>query len=305
MAVESAIPALVEAAPERRRLLPRWVRSLLRARLAAVGVVILAVVVVGAVFAPLLAPHNPRTGDLINSKLPPFWMPEGTRSFPLGTDTLGRDILSRVIYGARISLAVGFTAVAIAGVLGISIGLTSGYYKGRIDDVIMRLAEIQLAVPFILFAIAVLAVLGPGLKNLILVLGITGWVTYARVVRGQVLSFREKEFVEAARCLGASDPRVMLRSILPNTLSPLVVQFSLGVGYAMLVEAGLSFLGLGVQPPTAAWGQMVGLARNFITITPWLITFPGLAIFLAVLAFNFLGDGLREVMDPRLRRHDG
>jgi peptide/nickel transport system permease protein len=229
-------------------------------------------------------------------------MDGGTRSFPLGTDTLGRDILSRVIYGARISLAVGFTAVAIAGMLGITIGLTSGYYRGRVDDVTMRLAEIQLAVPFILFAIAILAVLGPGLKNLILVLGITGWVTYARVVRGQVLSFREKEFVEAARCVGAGDLRIMFRHILPNTFASVIVIGSFAVAATILAEAALSFLGLGVPPSTPTWGGMVADGREqILTNRWWMYLFPGVAIMLTVLAINAVGDWLRDYLDPRLR----
>lgn len=302
MAAETTVSVLVVAPERRRRLLPRWLRSLLRARLAAAGVVILVLVVVGAVGAPLLAPHNPRQGELIDSKLPPAWNAGGTGTYPLGTDTLGRDILSRVIYGARISLAVGFTAVAIAGAIGVTIGLTSGYYRGRLDDVIMRLADIQLAVPFILFAIAVLAVLGPGLKNLILVLGVTGWVTYARVVRGQVFSYREKEFVEAARAIGAGDVRIMFRHILPNTFASLIVIGSFAVAATILAEASLSFLGLGVPPQTPTWGGMVADGREQILNNRWwMYVFPGAAIMLTVLAINAVGDWLRDYLDPRLR----
>ncbi|MGH2586497.1 MAG: ABC transporter permease, partial [Dehalococcoidia bacterium] len=249
-----------------------------------------------------IAPHDPRRGELIDSKLPPMWSSGGMRSYPLGTDMLGRDVLSRVIYGARISLAVGFTAVAIAGALGVSIGLVSGYYRGLADDVIMRLSEIQLAVPFILFAIAILAVLGPGLKNLILVLGITGWVTYARVVRGQVLSYREKEFVEAARALGAGDLRIMFRHILPNMVASLIVIASFAVAATILAEAALSFLGLGVPPATPTWGGMVADGREqILTNRWWMYLFPGLAIMLTVLAINSVGDWLRDYLDPRMR----
>ena len=303
MTADATASVLAQAAPaERRKFGPRWLRSLLRARLAAAGIVILGLVVAAALAAPLLAPHDPRRGELMDSKLPPMWSEGGMRSYPLGTDTLGRDILSRVIYGARISLAVGFTAVAIAGVLGVTVGLVSGYYRGRVDDVIMRLAEIQLAVPFILFAIAVLAVLGPGLKNLILVLGVTGWVTYARVVRGQVLSFREKEFVEAARALGAGDLRIMVRHILPNTFASLIVIASFAVAATILTEAALSFLGLGVPPSVPTWGGMVADGREqILTNRWWMYIFPGAAIMLIVLAINCVGDWLRDYLDPRLR----
>ncbi|MBI2760809.1 MAG: ABC transporter permease [Chloroflexi bacterium] len=302
MAAETAFPILVTSAPARRRRLPRWLRSLLRARLAAVGVVVLTAVAVSAVAAPLLAPHDPKTGELIDSKIPPAWTDGGMRTYPLGTDMLGRDIFSRMIYGARISLIVGFTAVAIAGAIGISAGLVSGYYRGIVDNVLMRLVEIQLAVPFILFALAILAVLGPGLRNLILVLGLTGWVTYARVVRGQVLSYREKEFVEAARALGAGDLRIMFRHILPNTFASVIVIGSFAVAGTILAEASLSFLGLGVPPSTPTWGGMVADGREQILNNRWwMYIFPGAAIMLTVLAINSVGDWLRDFLDPRLR----
>jgi peptide/nickel transport system permease protein len=302
MAAETTVSVLAESAPARQRRTPRWLRSLSRRWLAAAGFIVLLLVVAAAIAAPVLAPHDPRRGELIDSKLPPMWSEGGMRTYPLGTDTLGRDILSRVIYGSRISLAVGFTAVAIAGAIGVAIGVVSGYYSGRIDDVIMRLAEIQLAVPFILFAIAILAVLGPGLKNLILVLGITGWVTYARVVRGQVLSFREKEFVEAARALGAGDLRIMFRHILPNTLASLIVIASFAVAATILTEAALSFLGLGVPPSVPTWGGMVADGREqILTNRWWMYIPPGVAIMLTVLAINAVGDWLRDFLDPRLR----
>jgi peptide/nickel transport system permease protein len=271
-------------------------RRLARNRLALIGASIIFVMVFAAIFAPLIAPYDPE------QQFPMDALQSPSRHYLFGTDNVGRDTLSRVIFGARVSLFVGITAMVIAASIGIPLGLIAGYRGGFLDSMAMRAMDTLLAFPAVLLAIFIVAVLGPSLNNAILAVGIIYIPAFARVTRANVLSIREKEFVEAARCLGASDARIMLVSVLPNCLSPLLVQFSLGVGYAMLVEAGLSFLGLGVQPPTPAWGQMVGLARNFITLAPWLIAFPGLAIFLAVLAFNFLGDGLREAMDPRLRR---
>lgn len=302
MAVDTTSSVLNVPVTLTRRRMPKWLRSLLRARLATAGVVILLIVTVAAVAAPALSPHNPRQGELIDSKLPPAWSGGGNWNYPLGTDTLGRDILSRVVYGARISLMVGFTAVVIAGAIGVTAGLFSGYYKGWLDNVLMRLADIQLAVPFILFALAILAVLGPGLKNLILVLGVTGWVTYARVVRAQVLSYREKEFVEAVRAIGASDARIMFRHILPNTVASLIVIASFAVAATILAEAALSFLGLGVPPATPTWGGMVADGREqILTNRWWMYVFPGLAIMLTVLAINAVGDWLRDYLDPRLQ----
>ncbi len=299
-----SVPALGRelGAAARRRGRSRLVQSLLANRLASFGVVILVLVVLSAIFADSLAPHNPRVGDLVNSKLPPAFLEGGDPRFPLGTDELGRDILSRVIHGSRISLLVGFTAVALAGAIGVVLGLISGFYGGRVDDVIMRIADIQLAVPFILLAIAVLAVLGPGLQNLILTLGVAGWVTYGRVVRGQVLALREKEFVEAARCIGVPNLIIMFRHILPNTLAAVIVVGSFAVASTILAEAALSFLGLGVPPDVPTWGGMVAAGRDqILTGQWWIYTFPGLAIMLTVLAINALGDWLRDYLDPRLK----
>jgi peptide/nickel transport system permease protein len=269
-------------------------RRFVRQRLGVAGAVILAVMLLGAIFAPWIVPQDP---DL---QIATEALKRPSLSHPFGTDNVGRDTLSRVIYGARVSLLVGLVAIAIAAVAGVPLGLVAGYYGGWLDSVTMRIMDALLAFPAMLLAIFLVAVLGPSLNNAVVAIAIIYVPAFARLARANCLSLREKEFVEAARCLGASDLRIMTRCILPNSLSPLVVQCSLGIGYAMLIEAGLSFLGLGVQPPTPAWGQMVGLARNFLTIAPWLITFPGLAIFLAVLAFNFIGDGLRASLDPRL-----
>src|SRR5439155_12602870 len=221
------------------------------------GFLVLGVVIFWALAAPFISPHQPRAGNVIDSKIPPLWLPQGDRRFLLGTDELGRDILTRVIYGSQISLVVGFSAVALAGAVGVTLGLFAGYQRGRTDDVIMRLADIQLAMPQILMAIAFLAVLGPGLQNVILTLAITNWVTYARVVRGQVLSYREKEFVEAARCVGVNDLTIMYKHILPNTLASIIVIASFAVASTMLAEAALSFLGLSVGPDVPTCGGMV------------------------------------------------
>jgi peptide/nickel transport system permease protein len=299
IAIPVAAPTAV-AAPRRRG--PRLLASL-RARsstLLALG--ILAVVIACGLFAPLIAPHPPRLGNVIDSKLPPVWLPEGDPRFLLGTDELGRDILSRVIFGAQISLLVGFTAVALAGAVGVTLGLLAGYFRGAVDDVIMRLADVQLALPQILMAIAILAVLGPGVQNVVLTLAITGWVTYARVVRGEVLSMREKEFVQAARCIGVSNASIMFRHILPNVTGSIIVIASFAVAGTILAEAALSFLGLSVGPDVPTWGGMVAAGRDqIITGQWWIYTFPGMAIMLTVLGINLIGDWLRDYLDPRLK----
>jgi peptide/nickel transport system permease protein len=288
---QSTLPS----ADGRSRALQEFVRRLTANRLALLGLVIILLLTLAAVLAPWIAPRDPYQQVSTEAMQPP------SRHHLFGTDNVGRDILSRVIYGARVSLFVGVMSMILASAVGIPLGLNAGYFGGLRDTVTMRAMDTLLAFPALLLAIFIVAVLGPSLSNSILAIGIIYVPSFARLTRANVLSLREKEFVEAARCVGASHRWIMQQCILPNCASSLIVQFTLGVGYAMLIEAGLSFLGLGVQPPTPAWGQMVGLARNFITIAPWLIAFPGLAIFIAVLAFNFLGDGLREATDPRLR----
>ncbi|HQZ91241.1 MAG TPA: ABC transporter permease, partial [Thermomicrobiales bacterium] len=285
-----------------KRKTPRIVRSLLQNKLALFSVFVMLLIVIAAVGAPVLAPHNPRAGVLIDSKKPPMWAAKGSSKYILGTDALGRDILSRVLYGARISLIVGTVAVLIAGAIGIVLGLVSGFYGGRIDDIIMRFADIQLAVPFILLAIAILAVLGQGLDKIILTLGVSGWVTYGRVVRGQVMSWREKDFVEAARAIGARNGTIMFKHILPNTFASIIVIASFAVASTILAEASLSFLGLGVPPDVPTWGGMVAAGRDYIITGQWWIyTFPGVAIMLTVMSINAIGDWLRDFLDPRLR----
>lgn len=271
-------------------------RRVVRNRLAAVGVAILLVLTVTAAGAPWIAPYAPE------AQIPTEALQGPSLSHLFGTDNIGRDIFSRVVFGTRVSLTVGLTSMLIAMTLGITLGLLSGYYGGWPDTLIMRAMDALLAFPAILLAIFIVAVLGPSLANAILAVAIVYTPTFARLVRAGALSIREQEFLEAARAMGAGDLRIMLNAILRNSLSPIIVQFSLGVGYAILVEAGLSFLGLGVQPPTPAWGSMLGAGRNYMAFAPWLTAFPGLAIFVTVLGFNFVGDGLREAFDPRMRR---
>ena len=271
-----------------------------RQPLAAVGLVLIVVFALCAVFAPWLAPQDPAQIDLAGRLLRPghgHWF---------GTDELGRDILSRTIYGARISLIVAVSVVGLSLALGLVAGCAAGFYGGWIDTVLnIYVTNAFLALPGILLAIAFVAFLGPGLLNLIVALAISGWVGYARLVRAQVMAVKEREFVEAARALGASDLRVMGRHILPNILQPLIVQAAIGMAGAVLAEATLSFLGLGVPPPTASWGSMLNDARSHLFDSPHLVFFPAMAVMLCVLAFNFIGDALRDWMDPRTRMGAG
>lgn len=287
----------------RRRAWRRGLRSMVRARWPLVAIFALSVVIVAALFAPGLAPKDPNRQNIINRLQAPFQAERsGEVEHLLGTDGLGRDVLSRLIFGARVSLLVGFTAVLIGGTIGTSLGLIAGYVGGIVDDIIMRLADIQLAFPFILLAIMFLVVLGPGLLNLVLVLGIGQWVTYARIARGQTVSQREKEYVEAAKALGARQASVMFKSILPNIVAPLIVLASFNVASVILAEAALSFLGLGVPPEVPTWGGMLAESRDQLLAGRWwLAVYPGLAIMMTVLSFNILGDWLRDFLDPRLQ----
>jgi peptide/nickel transport system permease protein len=279
-----------------------FMRRLAARRTALVGLVVVVIVVVTAVAAPLLSPFDPVEQDLGDRRLKaPGFRDAAGRLHPLGTDHLGRDLLARVIYGARPALLVGFAAVMISGVIGMMAGLVSGYFGGRVDDAIMRLADIQLAFPFILLAIAVIGVLGPSLKTIIAVIGVSSWVVYARIVRSAVLSLREREFVQAALALGSGDGRILVRHILPNALTPWLVVATLDMARVIVIESALSFLGLGVQPPTPTWGGMLADGRVYISTAWWLATFPGLAILVTVLGINLFGDGLRDTLDPRLK----
>ncbi len=273
-------------------------RRVLKNPTAVAGLLILLAFVLVAFFAPYLAPADPTAQDLAARLKPP-----GTEGHLLGTDRLGRDILSRLIFGARLSLLVSVTSVLIGLALGLPLGLVSGYFGGRLDDFLMRLGDIQLSLPFIVLVIAVMAALGPSLLNTILVLGVTSWVVYARVVRGSVLSLKELEFVMAARALGASTPRIMQKHLLPNALAPLIVVATLELARIIVAEAALSFLGLsGVPPEIPSWGQMLADGREVLFFGGWWVaTFPGVAISLVVLGINLFGDALAEVLDPRSR----
>jgi peptide/nickel transport system permease protein len=260
------------------------------------GIVIIAAAVVSAGLAPALAPGDPIKNSLLDRLSPP------SAAHPLGTDTLGRDVASRLLYGARVSLVVGLSAVLLAGALGIALGLVSGWYRGWLDDLVMRVGDVQLAFPVLVLAVAVLAVLGGSLTNLIVVLGATGWITYARIVRGEVLTLRERDFVAAARALGAADSWILRRHLLPNVLPPITVVATFSVARTIIAEASLSFLGLGIPAPEPSWGAMLDEGRNYITTGWWLALFPGLAILLLVLGINLVGDWLRDLLDPRMER---
>jgi peptide/nickel transport system permease protein len=292
----------VQSGPRWRREMARAGRSMFAARWPLLALFILFVVAVVAMFGPAFSPMDPNRQNIMLRLAEPGAAGARGAIHWLGSDGLGRDVLSRLLYGARISLLVGICAILVGGTIGVIAGLVSGYFGGWIDDIIMRLGDIQLAFPFILLAIMFLVVLGPGVWNLILVLGIGQWVTYARIVRAQTLSLREKEFVEAARALGDTTPSIIFRTILPNIVAPLTVIASFNVAAVILSEAALSFLGLGVPPEVPTWGSMLAESREQLLANKWwLAVFPGLAIVVTVLSFNILGDWLRDFLDPRLK----
>ncbi len=262
-------------------------------KLALFGMIIIFVLVFIAIFAPFIAPHDPVDQELKKRLSPP------SSEYPLGTDHLGRCILSRLLYGARISLPIAVMVVGITFAIGVTTGAISGYLGGIADEIIMRIVDVFLTFPGLILALGIIAALGPGLFNAMIALVIVGWAGYTRIVRGSVLAVKEKEFVEGARGLGASDSYILVRHILPNVIAPVIPMAMLGMGYVILAVAGLSFLGLGAQPPTPEWGAMLNDGRVFMRSAPQLMIFPGLAIMITVLAFNFLGDGLRDVLDPR------
>lgn len=296
--MSGSIPASVTPNPLRPRKtnFARAIQVFRRRKIALVGLIIIAFFVLVALLADVLAPFDPTAVNLGERFIQP-----GAKHW-FGTDNLGRDILSRVIVGSRISLQVGILTVSLAMLIGVPAGLIAGYLRGFLDSFIMRLVDIFLAFPVIILAIAIVAVRGPGLNNVMIALVFVYWTTYARVTRGVTLVLREEDYVLAARSMGASSPRIMFRHILPNAISPILVIASLGLGNAILAEAALSFLGLGIQPPQASWGSMLNFGMQFLRDAPHISIFPGTAIFITVLGFNLLGDGLRDALDPRLRQ---
>lgn len=274
-------------------------RRLARDRFFQFGLVLVVLVLLAALFAPWLAPHDPLSGDLRGAYLA---APGG--EYPLGTDSQGRDVLSRVLHGARISIAVGLISQSVAVLLGVALGLLAGYYQRWVDALVMRLADITLAFPTLLLLIAVAAAVRPSLPVIFLVIGVVGWAAMARIVRSQVLTLKRSEFVLAAEALGARDTRILLRHLLPNVQAQVIIAATLGIGGAIMAEAALSFVGLGAQPPTPSWGAMVADGRDLLRVAPWVSFAPGIAIGIAVLGFNLVGDILREVYDPRLRSRD-
>ena len=284
-----------EPITEHRSRLRATAETVLLNRLAVVGLIILALLVIAAAFGPMFAPYEINDINISERLQGP------TTAHWFGTDDLGRDVFSRVIIGARVSLMVGFIAVGIALLVGVPIGLLSGFYGGATDSWLMRFMDILFALPAILLAIAILAVLGPGIVNAMIAIGIVYTPIFARITRGSVLTIKESVFVAAARSLGATDTRILRTHILPNVVAPITVQTSLSLAFAILAEAALSFLGLGVQPPDPAWGRMLAEGRGFFEQAPWMAIFPGLAIVITVMAFNFVGDGLRDALDPQQR----
>jgi len=265
------------------------------------GLTVLIAMGAAALLAPQVAPWDPTRQMLLKRLRPPMWEARGLYEHPLGTDHLGRDILSRILYGGRISLGVGLSAVTLSCLIGVTLGLLAGFHGGRTDAFIMRVVDVFLAIPYILLAMGVVFALGASLVNVILVMAVTRWVQFARVVRADVLSIREREFVSGARARGNRSMRLLLRHVLPNALTPIIVVATLELAFMIIYESALSFLGLGVQPPTPTWGWMLADGRNYIATAWWLATFPGLAIMLTVLAVNLLGDWLRDTLDPRLK----
>lgn len=266
------------------------------------GFAILFLFIAMALLASVIAPHSPTATNLDNRLLPPFWLAGGKLSYPLGTDVLGMDLLSRIIYGARISLVVGFLATGISVIAGSILGMLAGYFRGGFDQIISRLADLLLAFPFLIFAIGIMAFMGPGFLNLILALTFKGWVEFFRLVRGEMMSEKTKEYVEAANALGISHIWTMVGEILPNIIHSITVLGTLRLGYMIIMEASLSFLGLGIQPPTPAWGSMINGGRDYMMNAWWIATLPGIALLILVLSINLFGEGLRDLTDPQLKR---
>jgi ABC-type dipeptide/oligopeptide/nickel transport system permease subunit len=287
--------------PEDRHPFFDQIEKLFKNRTGVAGLIIITLFALTSLLAPVISPHDPVENALYDQLKPPVWKEGGSTKNLLGTDDLGRDMLSRLIYGARVSLTLGIVSVGIALLFGSMLGALAGYYKGWPDNVIMRIMDIILAFPYILLAIVIVAYLGPGLRNAMIAIGVINIPRFARIIRASAMEEYEKDYVTAARAVGASNRRIIFNAIFPNCLSPIIVQASLGFGEAILSGAGLSFLGLGAQPPLSEWGAMIAEGRSMILRAWWVMTFPGIAILFAVLGFNLLGDGLRDALDPRLR----
>jgi dipeptide transport system permease protein len=301
MAIQPLAPPPASRTSRLRGLAELW-SSFSENKGAVAGLVVIVVIIAVAVLAPFVAPHSPVQQFREFVKLPPFWMEGGNLDFPLGTDAVGRDILSRIIYGARISLFIGFTVTVVAVLVGITLGLSVAFVGGFFDIVVMRFMDLIVAVPGLVLAILIVAVLGPSLANTIIAVTIVYLPRYVRVIRAATLAELSKEYVTAARVSGVRGLRLMLRTVLPNCLAPIIVQAALGVSDAILEAAALGFLGLGAQPPTPEWGAMLSDAREFIRSAPWIVTLPGVAILVTVIAINLVGDGLRDALDPKLKR---
>jgi ABC-type dipeptide/oligopeptide/nickel transport system permease subunit len=276
-------------------------RRLFRLRWGVAAAVIMLLIVASAIFAPVISPHDPLQVNIRHRLAPPAWMEGGALQHPLGTDQVGRDLLSRMIYGGRASLVISVISVLLAASIGVPLGLSAGYFGGRLDWTIMTIINVVLTFPFVLLALAVIAVLGPSVVNMIIVLGVAGWPIYARVIRAETLALRDREFVIASRALGTSHLRIVFRQIFPNLVSAIVVIATLQVAQVIVLESFLSFLGLGIKPPTPAWGNMLGEGRLYMLNSWWIATFPGLAIFVATLAINLMGNALRDWLDPHLK----
>ncbi len=276
------------------RLLRVIVRRFAKNKLSVTGAVIVGALILTAVFAPVIAPYDPTAIDVYNALSPP------SKAHLFGTDELGRDLLSRIIWGTRVSLKVGFVAVGIAILIGVVVGSIAGFYGGRVDAILMRIVDMMLAFPTFFLILAVIAILEPSIFTIMAVIGVTGWMDVARLVRAEFLSLKERDFVDAARALGIRNRRLIFRHILPNAVSPVFVAATFGVAGAILIESGLSFLGLGVQPPDPSWGNILTAGKDNIEIAWWLSLFPGLAILVTVLSYNLVGEGLRDALDPRL-----
>ena len=300
MSVETTPDEDVTTSSRRRRRSRGTLAQLVRQASSLFGLVALVIVALLAIFAPWIAPFDPTAQNLQMRNLPPVWLEGGEFAHLLGTDQLGRDLFSRVVFGARVSTIVGVATVIIQTSIGVSVGLIAGFRRGWVDTIFMRIADVWLAIPFLVLAIAIAVILGPGLLNTVLVLGLVGWVTYARVVRGEVLSVREREFVLAARSVGVKSWGLIRRHILPNVTASILVVATLQVSRMIIAEASLSFLGLGIQPPEAAWGSMIAEGRDRLSQQWWLSTMPGIALLMTTLGINLLGDSLRDILDPKL-----